>query len=670
MVCSVASSRGELGHFTLNFISKPFDQPWLFAQSAVAYSAKMQLCDAPPSHFVKMSSGRLCGSLPNFSFGDDAFRKPAMEFRASSDACFSFKYQAIFPFPSPPLMGLKTLLSIHCLAKSAKSTFLDETSTATTEPVEKDRDTLAVKEPSRRPSVPVKKVPRPKNQEPSKTCLSKRLSRQRAALRVSSPEFCSAMAKLEHLGVAGPAVFRYIEHATLADITVDSIVSSISSLMGIARVDWNEAIAMLSKLPCLLKAEPLKIKAMVTFLIELGMDQEDYSKLLALHPALLEYNLDEMRLIVDYLNSVGIMTEEFPSILMGRPQVFSNKVEDVQYVIGCLLRANVPSKDLPRILTKVPELFSPITRKNLKSRIEFFKQVGLDGKALGRGIARRPNLLNFDLEIMEHTYQYLSEFLTPSDILKLIRRFAEVLLLDPKRKMEPMVNHLLNLGVKRSSLGKVLLRRPQLLGYTVAGVERTLQFLRELGVKEDLLGKLISISPQVLTLNCEEKLKPVVEFLRSIGLDEEGDMERMLVRNAQILCCSIDKNIIPKITFLRSMGLTNEDVIRIMVLFPSLFGQSIESQLAPKHYYLVEIMKRSPQEIVQFPQYFGYSLEKRIKPRFERLAAKGIYNVSLPSMLVCVEDEFVQRYLVGSPPSPRAAYTLRKIPRKSKYAHL
>ena len=106
----------------------------------------------------------------------------------------------------------------------------------------------------------------------------------------------------------------------------------------------------------------------------------------------------------------------------------------------------------------------------------------------------------------------------------------------------------------------------------------------------------------MLTLNCEERLKPAVEYLRSIGLEDRKDMERLLARNAQLLCCSIDKNLTPKFEYFINIGLEREDVIKILVLFPSMFGQSIELSLEPKFRYLVDVMKRSVKDVVDFPQ--------------------------------------------------------------------
>ncbi len=106
----------------------------------------------------------------------------------------------------------------------------------------------------------------------------------------------------------------------------------------------------------------------------------------------------------------------------------------------------------------------------------------------------------------------------------------------------------------------------------------------------------------MLTLNVEEKLKPVVEFFQSMGLDRERDMEMLLLRNAQIMCCSIEKNLRPKFTFFKDIGLSESAISNMIVLFPSMLGQSIEGSLAPKYEFLVNEMQRSINEVVDFPQ--------------------------------------------------------------------
>jgi hypothetical protein len=172
-------------------------------------------------------------------------------------------------------------------------------------------------------------------------------------------------------------------------------------------------------------------------------------------------------------------------------------LERIQYSVNCLLEAGVLVDDLPPILKKVSELFSDLTQKNLDSKLEFLLKVGLGSGALGKAIARRPNILNYSLDSMSVAFKYLATLMVTRDVPKLVKRYAEVLVLDPQRKMAPMVNYLISLGVQREKLGKVILRRPQLLGYTILGLQPTVQYLVELGVKPELLGKVVSTSPQV-----------------------------------------------------------------------------------------------------------------------------------------------------------------------------
>eukprot|EP01018_Ginkgo_biloba_P021785 Gb_10479 [translate_table: standard] len=449
---------------------------------------------------------------------------------------------------------------------------------------------------------------------------------------------------VDSLNISSPAYAKCLECA--AD-TTDANVNSVIRCLRNAGLSKDEIGLVLSKLPSLLKRDAVQLMNVFHLLLRLGCSEEHLCRICIRLPAILECNADEICKVVDFLQSVGLKKEELVSVLQKRPHVFSYTDDQVKASVNCLLKIGVPKEDLCRIIRKVPELFSPVIQQSLHTRLEFLVSIGLEPRALGKAIARRPNILGFNLESIKSSYRYIGHFLEGDDIAKLINRFAEVLVLDPKEKMEPIVTYLLELGVKPEDLGKVLLRRPQLLGYTIAALETTVQYLRELGVKDAAMGKVITLSPQVISLNCEEKLKPVIKFLWSAGLDQERDMEMLLVRNAQILCCSIEKNLRPKFNFFYKMGLSKRQVARIVVLFPSMFGQSIEGALMPKYNYLVNVMERSVEEIVDFPQYFGYSLEKRIRPRYEQLASRGIHT-SLPSMLACIDEDFDSRYLHGN----------------------
>jgi hypothetical protein len=404
---------------------------------------------------------------------------------------------------------------------------------------------------------------------------------------------------LEAMGVRSTALAKCVEQG--AGMTEEQIAEWISTLQHLG-LEHADIVLVVGKDSGVLRAETTNVRQVWHYLMDsLGLDRDTLVSMCLQWPRLLLCTEQQIRDLRNYLLSVGISANEVPVILASRPQLLGHPLERIQHNVQCLLVAGVQPDDLARILKKVPELFSDVTKKNLKAKLDFLLSAGL-GTGLGKAVARRPNILNYDLDSMKATVQYLQSLMCPRDVAKLVKRYAEVLVLDPKRKMLPIINYLLTLGVKKEDLGKVILRRPQLLGYTIPGLEPTVDYLLELGVKPEMLGKVITTSPQVLTLNVEEKLKPVVEFFQSMGLNRERDMEMLLLRNAQIMCCSIEKNLRPKFTFFKDIGLSESAISNMIVLFPSMLGQSIEGSLAPKYEFLVNEMQRSINEVVDFPQ--------------------------------------------------------------------
>ncbi|KAL3699724.1 hypothetical protein R1sor_017746 [Riccia sorocarpa] len=460
---------------------------------------------------------------------------------------------------------------------------------------------------------------------------------------------------LGKMGVEMPALAKCFDNSRNAPKDQWRYVLRVLEEFG---MNTDDIVTIITKDPSVLGASPIVIKQLLRFNVEQGLDSTVVISMCRIWPGLMLLSVDHVKEVIEYFTSVGLYRSEFLKIIKERPQWLGHDVDRIRYVVDTLLEYGVRVEELPRIVRKAPELFSNQTLSNLASNLEFLVSMGLVAGSLGKAVARRPNLLNFSLETMEAAVQYLGNFIKPRDVPKLVKRYAEVLVLDPARKMQPMIHYLLELGVKPQHIGKVIMRRPQLLGYTIPGLEPSVKCLLEFGVKREMIGKVITTAPQILTLNVEDKLRPVVDFLRTMGLNKERDIEFLLVRNGQILCCSIEKNLRPKFEFLVGLGLSTNEIASMIVLFPSMLGQSIEGSLVPKYHYLVNVMKRPVHEVVDFPQYFGYSLERRIIPRHEKLQTKGI-SPSLPSMLACVDRDFEFRYMLGKTPT-RAPYKTRR----------
>ena len=89
---------------------------------------------------------------------------------------------------------------------------------------------------------------------------------------------------------------------------------------------------------------------------------------------------------------------------------------------------------------------------------------------------------------------------------------------------------------------------------------------------------------------------------------------------------------------------TREEVVDMVRRLPSLLGFSIVTVLQPKYSYLVEVMQRSPKELVRFPHFFSYSLEKRIIPRHQVVGEASQLSRSLSNLYGCNDALFEKKF--------------------------
>eukprot|EP00249_Psilotum_nudum_P019814 c27431_g1_i3 orf=236-1684(+) len=325
----------------------------------------------------------------------------------------------------------------------------------------------------------------------------------------------------QQLGISAQVLRRCLKHANeLSEDDVMKLMSTFRSL-GLKRGDLK---ALLSRRSSLLRVQPEQVQHMFRYFLSLGLKNANLIRICVQRPALIDSDLGNIREIICYLTLLGIRKEAFPTMFSRRPQILECNLERLRYMVGLLVQAGVSQTELVTLLQRVPEIFFPSGQDNLQVNLDFWISVGVEGKALCRALIRRPNLLSYDTENLKITYSFLQGLMRSGELRKLVRKYAEILAFDSRRKLEPLIMYLLELGVKDKDIGKIILRRPQLFAYTISGLEKTVIYLNSLGVKKKMLGKVITMSPQVLTLNAEEKLKQGVDFFRSIGLDKEMDM--------------------------------------------------------------------------------------------------------------------------------------------------
>ena len=137
----------------------------------------------------------------------------------------------------------------------------------------------------------------------------------------------------------------------------------------------------------------------------------------------------------------------------------------------------------------------------------------------GRSSQERREQINNVYRQMSATAWTLRHEIGTEDLGKVIAAYPTVLLLDAETKILPTASYLMNeLGIWQDDLPRVLQLYPALLGMDVEDMKRVVDYLLSLEVAEENLASIFRAFPSLFMLDIEKDMKPVVAFLRNVGI--------------------------------------------------------------------------------------------------------------------------------------------------------
>ncbi|XP_039133428.1 transcription termination factor MTERF5, chloroplastic [Dioscorea cayenensis subsp. rotundata] len=200
--------------------------------------------------------------------------------------------------------------------------------------------------------------------------------------------------------------------------------------------------------------------------------------------------------------------------------------------------------------------------------------------------------------------------------------------------LKPMMTYLEGLGIDKNQWAKVIYRFPALLTYSRQKVKATIDYLHELGISDKNIGKILTRCPHIISYSVDDKLRPTAEYFDSLGIN----VSSLIIRCPQTFGLNIEASLKPVTEFFIERGYSIEEISTMVLRYGALYTFSIVDNLLPKwKYFLTMDYPRS--ELVKFPHYFGYSLEERIKPRYRRVKECGVRLV-LNQVLSYSDTEF------------------------------
>ncbi|KAI5674721.1 hypothetical protein M9H77_15085 [Catharanthus roseus] len=313
---------------------------------------------------------------------------------------------------------------------------------------------------------------------------------------------------------------------------------------------------------------------------------------------------------------------------------------------------------------------------------------GNDGEKEARDCAKnRYPRLSEELDLDEGwipLLDYLSTFgLKESHFIQMYERHMPSLQINVLSAQERL-EFLISVGVKHRDIRKIIMRQPQILGYTVeSNLKSHVAFLHSLGIRDSKIGQIVAAAPSLFSYSVENSLKPTVRYLlEEVGIEKKDlgkvvqlspqilvqridsswntrlkfltkelgapreSIVKMVTKHPQLLHYSIEDGLRPRIEFLRSIGLQNSDILKVLTSLTQVLSLSLEDNLKPKYMYLINELRNEVHSLTKYPTYLSLSLDQRIRPRhrflvFLKKAPKGPFPLS---SLVRTDECFCQQW--------------------------
>ncbi|KAL2932581.1 Transcription termination factor MTERF9 chloroplastic [Bienertia sinuspersici] len=281
--------------------------------------------------------------------------------------------------------------------------------------------------------------------------------------------------------------------------------------------------------------------------------------------------------------------------------------------------------------------------------LDYLSTFGLKDSHLVQMYRRHTNAFHINLYSARERLNYLLDVgVKENDIKKILLRQPQILGYTVDNNMKSHVAFLLDLGIPDSKIGQVISAAPSIFSYSLDNsLKPTVRYLiEEVGIKKSELGKVVTLSPQILVQRVDISWNDRYDFLsQELGAPKES-VVKMVTKHPQLLHYSIEDGLLPRINFFRSIGMQDSEILKILTSITQVLSLSLEGNLKPKYMYLVNELQNEVQSLTKYPMYLSLSLEQRIRPRHRFLvylnkAPEGPFPLS---SLVPTDESFCQQW--------------------------
>ncbi|KAJ4846615.1 hypothetical protein Tsubulata_014625 [Turnera subulata] len=276
----------------------------------------------------------------------------------------------------------------------------------------------------------------------------------------------------------------------------------------------------------------------------------------------------------------------------------------------------------------------------------YLKSIGIMERKLPYLISKCPKVLTLGLdEKLIPVINCLATLGTkPHEVASAITKFPHILSYSVEEKLCPLLAFLQAQGVPEKQLGKIILLNPRLISYSIESkLSEIVDFLSGLGLTKDgMIGKVLVKHPFIMGYSVDKRLRPTTEFLKAIGLTQQ-DLRTVVLNFPEVVCRDADKILKPNFAYLRTCGFSDRQIVTLVTGHPPILVKSIRNSLEPRIKFLIQVMHRGMDEVVDYPNFFQHGLKKNLEWRFKLLKENNI-SCSLSEMLDCSQKKFLTKF--------------------------
>lgn len=284
----------------------------------------------------------------------------------------------------------------------------------------------------------------------------------------------------------------------------------------------------------------------------------------------------------------------------------------------------IDEKGTQLILNNNPGLrFIPF--ESICSRIQSLQSVGINGLVLSKLIMKRPDTLTAKEidSLICFVRDDLEGKIEPIQLERLLNTTEPRFFLGFEEKVKLLLNHGIPLEKIAHVLNNVHLSKAICLKSS-DDIERAITFLNRFGGVDLILRR-----PAILNCDLDTQLVPRIGFLLELSGGDEDATATVLRKLPFILAYTLDHQK-DHVEFLRSFaGLTDEEIFRIILVYPNLFSASRKRKLHPR----IDFLKQcglSSNDIFKFlikaPLFLSLSFEENLAYKLVFLVKIGYEN--------------------------------------------